>query len=64
MAAFHKVFKRVLLSLCQAEFEKADDEAEQEERLAHAENKSAAEREYELNLMRKHYIGLMQFIGE
>jgi len=59
LAKVHKSFKKTLLAQCQAQFEENDRE-ESLENLP----EDPAERDYELGILRKKYVGLMQFIGE
>ena len=59
LAMVHKSFKKTLLAQCQAQFEENDRE-ESLENLP----EDPAERDYQLTILRKKYVGLMQFIGE
>ena len=59
LCGLHKSFKKTLLAQCQAQFEENDRE-ESLENLP----ENPAEREYQLTILRKKYVGLMQFIGE
>jgi translation initiation factor 4G len=56
-----KVFKKMLLTQCQLEFEK-DTSAKVQEAIANIEDPE--EREYQAALIKKNYLGHMRFIGE
>jgi hypothetical protein len=58
LAAVHKTFKKMLLSICQEQFEISDKEPE------FPASMDPAEKAYELLQSRKQSIGLMAFIGE
>jgi MIF4G domain len=77
LTTVHRAFKRTLLSLCQEEFYKADQQDESQtsdakdasaemndKKTPEEKAKEAAEQSYAGKLAKKHYIGLMQFIGE
>jgi len=56
-----KVFKKMLLTQCQLEFEK-DTSAKVQEMISNIENPE--ERDYQAALIKKNYLGHMRFIGE
>lgn len=56
-----KVFKKMLLTQCQLEFEK-DTSAKVQEMILNIEDEE--EREYQAALIKKNYLGHMRFIGE